>query len=81
MNYDHDTTEKLKKNKFFKDKVLFFNHRITFDTFGPLSPFSDEDLFLIVKVDSFAHFVVLIQYHISMLIMHIKHFKITDYQN
>ena len=43
----------------FKGQSLYFNHRISFDTKGPISPSSDGNSFIMVKLDAFTHYVAL----------------------
>ena len=43
----------------FKGKSLYFNHRISFDPKGPISPSSEGNSYIIVIVDAFTHYVAL----------------------
>ena len=43
----------------FLEVSPYFNHRISMDTKGPISPSSDGNSYLYVIVDAFTHFVVL----------------------
>ena len=43
----------------FKAHNLYFNHRISFDTKGPISPSSEGNSYKLVKVDAFTHYVAL----------------------
>ena len=45
----------------FKAQSLYFNHRISFDTKGPISPSSEGNSFIMVIVDAFIHYVALNQ--------------------
>ena len=40
-------------------KGLYFNHRISFDTKGPISPSSEGNSYIMVIVDAFTHYVAL----------------------
>ena len=39
----------------FKGQSLYFNHRISFDTKGPISPSSEGNSYIMVIVDAFTH--------------------------
>ena len=41
----------------FEGKPLYFNQRISFDTKGLISPFSGKNLYKMVIVDVFTHYV------------------------
>ena len=43
----------------FKAQRLFFNHRISFDTKGPILPSSEGNSYIMVIVDAFTHYVAL----------------------
>ena len=43
----------------FKGQSLYFNHRISFDTKGPISPSSEGNSYIMVIVDAFTHYVAL----------------------
>ena len=43
----------------FKEKNLYFNHRISFDTKGPISSSSEGNFYIMVIVDAFTHYVAL----------------------
>ena len=43
----------------FLEFSLYFNHRISMDTKGPISPSSDGNSYVYVIVDAFTHYVVL----------------------
>ena len=57
------TLSKRKKQKAqkqdFKGQSLYFNHRISFDTKGPISPSSEGNSYIMVIVDAFTHYVAL----------------------
>ena len=38
---------------------MYFNHRISFDTKGPISPSSEGNSYIMVIVDAFTHYVAL----------------------
>ena len=42
-----------------KRKSLYFNHRISFDTKGAISPSSEGNSYIMVIVDAFTHYVAL----------------------
>ena len=39
----------------FREQNLYFNHRISFDTKGPISPSSERNSYIMVVVDAFTH--------------------------
>ena len=43
----------------FKGQSLYFNHRISFDTKGLISPSSEGNSYIVVIVDAFTHYVAL----------------------
>ena len=43
----------------FKGQSLYFNHRISFDTKGPISPSSEGNYYIMVILDAFTHYVAL----------------------
>ena len=43
----------------FKGQSLYFNHRISFDTKGPISPSSEENSYIMAIIDAFTHYVAL----------------------
>ena len=43
----------------FKEQSLCFNHRISFDTKGSISPSSERNSYIMVIVDVFTHYVAL----------------------
>ena len=43
----------------FKGQSLYVNHRISFNTKGPISPSSEGNSFIMVIVDAFTHYVAL----------------------
>ena len=43
----------------FKEQSFYFNHRISFDTKGPISPTSEGNSYIMVIVDAFTHYVAL----------------------
>ena len=50
-------TNSAKQN--FKGQSLYFNHRISFDTKRPISPYSEGNFYIMVIVDAFTHYVSL----------------------
>ena len=51
---------KLQKKQDFKGHSLHFNHRISFDMKGPISPSSEGNSYIMVNVDAVTHYVALI---------------------
>ena len=49
--YPNQTQFAEKQN--FKGQSLYFNHRISFDTKGPISPSSERNSYIMVIVDAF----------------------------
>ena len=47
------------ETRLFKGQSLYFNHRISFDTKGPISPSSEGNSYIMVIVDAFTHYVAL----------------------
>ena len=45
------------KKKSFKGQCVYFNHRLSFDTKGPISPSSEGNFYIMVIVDAFTHYV------------------------
>ena len=43
----------------FKGQSLYFIHRISFDTKGPISPSSEGNSYIMVIIDAFTHYVAL----------------------
>ena len=43
----------------FKEQSLYFNHRISFDTKRPISSTSEGNLYIMVIVDAFTHYVAI----------------------
>ena len=43
----------------FKGQSLYFKHRISFDSKGPITPSSDGNLYIMVKFEAFTLHVVL----------------------
>ena len=39
----------------FTEQSLYFNHSVSFDTKGPISPSSEGNSYIMVKVDAFIH--------------------------
>ena len=58
QNLDPVNRQQIKKNAIkqeFKGQSLYFNHRISFDTIGPISPTSEGNSYVMVIVDTFIH--------------------------
>ena len=47
------------KKQHFKGQSLYFNHRVSFDLEGPISPSSEGNSFIMFIVDAFTHYVAL----------------------
>ena len=77
LNKPYPNQKQIAQKQDFKGQSLYFNHRISFDTKGPISTSSEGNSYIMVIVDAFTHYVALNQYHIVMLITHIQHFMNT----
>ena len=67
------TSEKKSEKQDFKDQKLFFNHRTSIDTKGPISTSSEGNSYIKVIVDAFTHYVALNPVPNCKLILHIQH--------
>ena len=59
FNKPYPNQKQIAEKRDFKAQNSYFNHRISFDTKGPISPSSEGNSFIIVTVDAFTHFVAL----------------------
>ena len=55
--YPHQKQKEEKQD--FKGQSIYFNHRKSFDTKGPILPCSEGNLYIMVIVDAFTHYVAL----------------------
>ena len=59
LNKPYPNQKQIAQKQDFKGQSLYFNHRISFDTKGPISPSSEGNSFIMVIVDAFTHYVAL----------------------
>ena len=59
LNKPYPNQKQIAQKQDFKGKSLYFNHRISFDTKGPISPSSEGNSYIMVIVDAFTHYVAL----------------------
>ena len=59
MNKPYRNQKQLAQKQDCKGQSSCFNHRISFDTKGPISSSSDGNTYIIVIVDAFTHYVAL----------------------
>ena len=59
MNKPYPNQKKIAQKQDFKEKSLYFNHRISFDTKRPISLSSEGNSYIMVIVDAFTHYVAL----------------------
>ena len=59
INKPYPNQKQKAKKQDFKGQNLYFNHRISFDTKGPISPSSEGNSFIMVIVHAFTHYVAL----------------------
>ena len=59
LNEPYSNQKQISEKQEFKAQSLSFNHRISFDTKGPLSPSSEGNSYIMVIVDAFTHYVAL----------------------
>ena len=52
-------SKRISQKQDFKGESLYFNQRISFDTKRPISPSSEGNLYIMVIVDAFTHYVAL----------------------
>ena len=57
LNKSYPNQKQLAQKQDFKGQSLYFNHRISFDTKGPISPSSEGNSYIMVIVDAFTHYV------------------------
>ena len=59
LNKPYPNQKQIATKQDFKGQSLYFNHRISFDTKGPISPSSEGNSYIMVIVDAFTHYVAL----------------------
>ena len=59
LNKPNPYQKQIAQKQDFKGQSLYFNHRISFDTKGPISPSSEGNSYIMVIVDAFMHYVAL----------------------
>ena len=59
LNKPYPNQKQIAQKQDFKGQTLYFNHRISFDTKGPISPSSEGNSYIMVIVDAFTHYVAL----------------------
>ena len=59
LNKLYPDQKQIAEKQDFKGQSLYFNHRISFDTKGPVSPSSEGNSYVMVIVDAFTHYVAL----------------------
>ena len=59
LNKPYPNQKQIAQKQDFKGQSLYFNHRISFDTKGPISPSSEGNSYIMVIVDAFTHYIAL----------------------
>ena len=59
LNKPYPNQKQIVQKQDFKGQSLYFNHRISFDTKGPISPSSEGNSYIMLIVDTFTHYVAL----------------------
>ena len=59
LNKPYSNQKQIAEKQDFKAQSLYFNHRISFDTKGPISSSSEGNSYIMVIVDAFTHYVAL----------------------
>ena len=59
LNKPYPNQNQIAQKQDFKGQKLYFNHRISFDRKGPISPTSEGNSYIMVIVDAFTHYVAL----------------------
>ena len=59
LNKPYPNQKQIAQKQDFKGQSLYFNHRISFDAKGPISPSSEGNSYIMVIVDAFTHYVAL----------------------
>ena len=55
LNKPYPNQKQIAQKQDLKGQSLYFNHRISFDTKGPISPYFERNSYIMVIVDVFAH--------------------------
>ena len=58
LNKTYPNQKQIAEKQDFKGQSLCFNHRISFNTKGPISPSSERNSYIMVNVDAFTHYPV-----------------------
>ena len=59
LNKPYPNQKQIAPKQDFKGQSLYFNHRISLDKKGPISPSSEGNSYIMVIVDAFTHYVAL----------------------
>ena len=59
LNKPYPNQKQIAEKQDFKGQSLYFNHRVSFDTKGPISSSSEGNSKMMVIVDTFTHYVAL----------------------
>ena len=59
LNKPYPNPKQIAEKQDFKAQSLFFNHRISFVTKGPISPSSERNSYIMVIVNAFTRYVAL----------------------
>ena len=59
LNKPYPNQKQIAQKHDVKGQSLYFNHRISFDTKGPISPSSEGNSYIMVIVDAFTYYVAL----------------------
>ena len=55
LNKTYPNQKQIAEKQDFKGQSLYFNHRIPFDTKGPISPSSEGNSYIMVIIDAFTY--------------------------
>ena len=59
LNKAYPNQKQIAEKQDFKGQSLYSNHRISSDTKGPISPSSEENSYIMVKIHALTHYVAL----------------------
>ena len=59
LNKPYPNQKQIAEKQNFKGQSLYFYHRVSFDTKGPISPSSEGNSYIMVIFDAFTHYVAL----------------------
>ena len=59
LNKPYPNQKQIAQKQDFKGQSLYFNHRISFDTKGTISPSSEGNSYIMLFVDAFTHYIAL----------------------